>query len=542
MRHDLEQTHVVAVEAGLAVAGQHDGADGRVLAHERRGQQRHAGRVHEQRLAAAHDLERLRAQLGERAALARARGGDRRLAELLAGQCPDGRAVVRQRLAQHAQQRTRDVRGPLRGRERARERLQMAHLLERAPRARRHRRRAASDQALVGERDAVLAQPLGLVERGVGRLQQVAQIGSVARPARDPERERQPPAAQVDGREAALEAAADGARVGLRRLGEQQRELLAADPEHAVGRAHAAAQQHAHLAQGVVARDMAARVVELLEVVDVGEHEREARRPRRHQAAHRLVEAAVVGEPRERVRGGLELLALEGAQALERDRGMGDEERGVVDHLGRQRPLAAVPGEVAVRARRGAQRKPQAAVVEVDAPFVRAGLRQRDQRRALERVLARALVAQPGLGQDELALDDLADLHAGEPERAPDGARDDAQHRAVLARLGKARERLPEPAPAGRLARLRVAVRRARPRASPPRGAASGHAPRRRDPPPAEPPTRSRRAAPRTPRARRARAARRSSRGPAARTARARPRAAPRPPPAPRGGGTAART
>ena len=105
--------------------------------------------------------------------------------------------------------------------------------------------------------------------------------------------------------------------------------------------------------------------------------------------------------------------------------------------------------------------KPQAAVVEVDAPLVRAGLRQRDQRRALERVLARALVAQPGLGQDELALDDLADLHAGEPERAPDRARDDAQHRAVLARLGEAREGLPEPAPAGRLARLgRLAAER----------------------------------------------------------------------------------
>ena len=338
VRHDLEQAHVVAVEAGLAVAGQHDGADGRVLTDERRGQQRHAGRVHEQRLTAAHDLERLRPQFGERAALARARGGDRRLAQLLAGQRPDGRAVVRQRLAQHAQQCTGDVGGPLRRRERARERLQMAHLLERAPGARRHRRRAASDQALVGERDAVLAEPLGLVQRGVGRLQQVAQIGAVARPARDPERERQPPAAQVDGREAALEAAADGARVGLRRLGEQQRELLAADPEHAVGRAHAAAQQHAHLAQRVVARDMAARVVELLEVVDVGEHEREAGRARRHQAAHRLVEAAVVGETRERVRGGLELLALEGAQALERHRGMRDQERGVVDHLGRQRP------------------------------------------------------------------------------------------------------------------------------------------------------------------------------------------------------------
>ncbi len=143
--------------------------------------------------------------------------------------------------------------------------------------------RAAGDQALVRERDAVLAEALGLVERGIGSLQQVAQIAAVAGPARDAERERQPPAAEVDAREAALQAPADGARVRLRRLGQQQRELLAADAEDAVGRAHAAQQQRADLAQRVVARDVPARVVELLEVVDVGQHEREtapsARRP-----------------------------------------------------------------------------------------------------------------------------------------------------------------------------------------------------------------------------------------------------------------------
>ena len=105
--------------------------------------------------------------------------------------------------------------------------------------------------------------------------------------------------------------------------------------------------------------------------------------------------------------------------------------------------------------------RPEAAALEIDAALVAARLGQRHERRAVERVLARALVAQPGLRQHELALDDLADLHAGEPERAPDRAGDDAQHRAVLARLGEAREGLPEPAPAGRLARLgRLAAER----------------------------------------------------------------------------------
>ena len=64
VRHHLEQAHVVAVEAALPVARQHDRADGRVLAHERRGEQRRAALVEQQRGAAAHDLQRVRAQLG----------------------------------------------------------------------------------------------------------------------------------------------------------------------------------------------------------------------------------------------------------------------------------------------------------------------------------------------------------------------------------------------------------------------------------------------------------------------------------------------
>ena len=52
VRHHLEQPHVVAVEAALAVAREHDRADRRLLAHERRRQQRLAGAVDEQRLAA----------------------------------------------------------------------------------------------------------------------------------------------------------------------------------------------------------------------------------------------------------------------------------------------------------------------------------------------------------------------------------------------------------------------------------------------------------------------------------------------------------
>ena len=251
----------------------------------------------------------------------------------------------------------------------------------------------------------------------------------------------------------------------------------------------------------------------------------------------------MVREPGERVRGRLGLLALERAQALERHRGVRHQQRGVVDDLGRQRHAAAVAGEVAVRAGRGAQRQAEAAAFEIDAALVAAGLRQRHERGAVERVLARALVAQPGLRQHELALDDLADLHAGEPERTPDRAGDDAQHRSVLARLGEAREGLPQPARAGRLPRLgRLAAERV------------ARASRRRVRSEAACASRARA---RRPAGRRARVAERldergrlDARAPlddpvlsrAARRARARRPAAPTPRPAPPGGDAGART
>ena len=122
-----------------------------------------------------------------------------------------------------------------------------------------------------------------------------------------------------------------------------------------------------------------------------------------------------------------------------------------------------------MRARRRAQRQAEPAAVEIDAALVLAGRRQRGQPRAVECELARALVAQPGLRQGELALHDLADLHAGEAERAAERARDDAQHRAVLACLRQSREGLPQPAPTRRLPGLgrnaaeRIAEHRRRP-------------------------------------------------------------------------------
>ena len=508
---------------------------------ERCGQQRGARRIDEQRLAAAHHLERLRPQLGERAALARARRRDRRLPQLLAAERPDRGAVVRQRLAQHAQERPGDVGGALGGRERARERLQVAHLLERAPRTCGHRGRAARDQPLVGERDAVLAEALGLVQRGIGRLQQVAQIAAVAGPARDAERERQPPAAEVDGRQAPLQAPADGARIGLGGLRQQQRELLAADPEHAVGRAHAAPQQHADLPQRVVAGDMPARVVELLEVVDVGEHEREAGRARGREPAHGLVEAAVVREAGERVRGRLELLALERAQALERHRGVRDQQRRVVDDLRRQRRAAAVAGEVAVRARRGAQRQAEAAALEIDAALVTARTGPAPRARG-RRARARARARRAARSAPAPARPRRSRRPARRRVRARSRSRGRRRSAPPRARVPPPAARRPARASARRpAARSRAAGRRARrPSIAAARRSESACA-SPSGPRPAAPPSPNRRAARRARTPRCARAARRSSRSRAVRRARGPRPAAPTPRPAPPGGDTGAR-
>ena len=105
------------------------------------------------------------------------------------------------------------------------------------------RPRAAGREALVGHRDAVLAEPLRLVQRRVGRREQVADRLAVLGERRDADGQGEPPAVQVDGGQRPLQAAADRARVRLRRRRQEQRELLAAEPEGAVVRPHAVGEQ-----------------------------------------------------------------------------------------------------------------------------------------------------------------------------------------------------------------------------------------------------------------------------------------------------------
>ena len=222
------------------------------------------------------------------------------------------------------------------------ERLELAHLLEPAPGARLHRRGAACHEALARHRDPVLAEPLRLVQRGIGRLHQRAEIGAVVGGARDAEAQGEPPAAEVERLECPLEAPADGARVRAARRRQQQRELLAAEPEHGVARTHAAAKDSGDRAQRVIARHVAAPVVQLLEVVEVGQHERELHLGRGlDQRQGRLVEAPVVPEARQAVGHRGALRTLEHAQRRERGRGVRDEQLGLLERLGLDLDAAA---------------------------------------------------------------------------------------------------------------------------------------------------------------------------------------------------------
>jgi hypothetical protein len=96
----------------------------------------------------------------------------------------------------------------------------------------------------------------------------------------------------------------DLARLGVRRFREQERELVAADAERVVGPAQRVVEHVRKELQRLVTHRMTEAVVELLETVEVAEHEREralvARRAR-SLAVEPLDERAPVQQPRQRV-------------------------------------------------------------------------------------------------------------------------------------------------------------------------------------------------------------------------------------------------
>ena len=155
------------------------------------------------------------------------------------------------------------------------------------------------------DRGASLALRLveGIVRAGV----QVGPGDAHARRGRDARGEREATLeARVAARLETVRQDPPGDGVGLlgHGPGHQHGELVAADPERAVGTAQRAPEQLGDLGEGLVADGVAGRVVDELEVVEVDEDERDqvAVAPDGVQLAiELLLECPVVAEPGERI-------------------------------------------------------------------------------------------------------------------------------------------------------------------------------------------------------------------------------------------------
>ena len=124
--------------------------------------------------------------------------------------------------------------------------------------------------------------------------------------------------------------------LGMAQLGEDDRELVAAEAGHGVVVAHALAQPARHLQQQLVAGGVAERVVDGLEVIDVDEHHRHGAAVAlgaREAVAQPIGEQLAVRQVREDVVVGVELDLFLGALPVADvdDRGVDDAGDGVAD-------------------------------------------------------------------------------------------------------------------------------------------------------------------------------------------------------------------
>ena len=112
----------------------------------------------------------------------------------------------------------------------------------------------------------------------------------------------------------------DGERARLAGAGEHERELLAAEPRRHVGRAAHGPQHVGEAPQHLVARVVAERVVDALEVVEVEHQQRQLAggAERVEVGVDARLEAAAVAQPGQRVVGGEVAQAVELARGLDR--------------------------------------------------------------------------------------------------------------------------------------------------------------------------------------------------------------------------------
>ena len=146
----------------------------------------------------------------------------------------------------------------------------------------------------------------------------------------------------------ALQPVSHDLRAGERRAGQDDGELLAAVARHDVDLApQLPLQDVGDLAQHLVTGEVAVRVVEALEVVEVEHEERQWRTVPlrlRHLLLEPLVEVAVVVEPGETVGDRLQLEGLVQASVLERHGGLVGEDLDQLDLVLGEAPRAGVDG------------------------------------------------------------------------------------------------------------------------------------------------------------------------------------------------------
>jgi hypothetical protein len=162
-------------------------------------------------------------------------------------------------------------------------------------------------RSLGGDDDAVLACGLGLVEGSIRRGDELVGVERAPRARCNSEAGRHPNrAGAVAHRDLGLDPGSnplgDLQRAGNCRLGQRDDELLSAVTGRNVYSPGLVGENRAHRAQDGVALEMAEGVVDVLEVVDVGDYERqrmpETRRPRR-LVVHHFTKGPLVGQARE---------------------------------------------------------------------------------------------------------------------------------------------------------------------------------------------------------------------------------------------------
>src|SRR5438045_1320715 len=148
--------------------------------------------------------------------------------------------------------------------------------ITRSPESSSERTYFCTSRILRGSEGDAAARPLGAVERLVGEPEERLRVGGVGRARSDAEARPHPREPRVAaGGERLGHARHDLLRVLVRGFREQERELVAADPEGVVGAPQRPGEDRGERAERVVSGRMPVAVVQRLEAVEIAHDETE---------------------------------------------------------------------------------------------------------------------------------------------------------------------------------------------------------------------------------------------------------------------------